>query len=82
MNKMKIFAIQAMLLSIALSALLGCSHEAAFEKQRVACKAISNESERTRCMQKVETDETAYQRKSNETRIEKDYKRKLEDMKR
>ena len=61
-------------------AMFGCSHEAAFQKQRAECKKVSIEGERTRCLQTVEADETEYQRKQNETRIEQSYKRKLEDM--
>jgi ABC-type enterochelin transport system substrate-binding protein len=62
-------------------ALSGCSHEAAFKKQRAQCQAMSAEAERSRCIQKLEADERDYQRKQNETNIERNYKRKLQDMK-
>ena len=67
---------------IAAGGLIGCSHEAAFEKRRAECRKMSAESERGRCLQNVEEEERAYERQRNETRIERNYKRKLEDMNR
>jgi hypothetical protein len=66
--------------SAAILALIGCSHEAAFQRKRAECQKSSIEAERTRCLQKVDAQETEYRRQQNETRIEQSYKRKLEDM--
>jgi hypothetical protein len=62
-------------------ALSACTHEGTLKKQRAKCEKTSNESERALCLQKVESDEREYQRIHNETTLEKNYIRKLEDMK-
>ena len=70
-------ALTALTMGLTLSA---CTHEGAFKKQRAECQKLSDESERNRCLQKVESDERAYRLQHDQTRIEKNYMRKLEDM--
>jgi hypothetical protein len=77
----RMFAKPAVILLTTGLALSGCSHEGTLKKQRAKCEKISNESERTRCLDKVASDEKEYQRQQNETKIEQNYIRKLEDMK-
>jgi hypothetical protein len=81
MNNCRTIVVLATSLLTLVLALSGCSHESAFQKQRTKCHKLTEESERSSCLEKVAADESAYERKHNETRIEKNYKRKLEDMK-
>jgi len=80
MSNARKFAKPVLSLLTLVLALSGCAHEPPFKKQRDKCQAMTDEKERKACLQKVAIEERAYERKQNETRIEKSYKRKLEDM--
>jgi hypothetical protein len=82
MLSVRVFVKRGMILLLAMLGIAGCAHEARFERNRSECQKIERESERALCLQNVNGEQREYERQRNETRIEREYKRKLEDMKR